>query len=298
MSVYRIFPLICLVLIIIAHFFFESSSQLSAFLKGRGVPSDTNPPPPPPRRRLRPRHVQRLLYLDKSCAQKPEFVRHLGGNAVVVDVGAHHGEELGGYKGLVSRIYAFEPGPTKLENIRKAVAAAGMDDVVSITHAGVSNKSGFATFHQDSQSGGSQQDSFGLIGLGHKYGDILVPIVVLDEVLNEHIDLLKIDVQGHELNVLEGAKRLMVEKGVDMLHIEFSPSFFIAQNYTGYDLLDFLYQMEYTCFACDTGESFGPSELRPSVGEPWGFTEFTAGFKLWEGLRLIGHGTWADLVCV
>ncbi len=260
---------------------------------GHSATSTTGPP------RVRPRHVQRLLHVGVSCAYKPDYVRHLEGKAVVIDVGAHHGEELAGYKGLVSKLLAFEASPSKLIRIKDAVARADMEDVVTVTHAAVSNRTGVAHFHTASTQG-SQQDTFGAVGHMNpgKTVDVEVPVVMLDNVIDEHVDLLKIDTQGHELLVLKGAEGLIRKWGIDMLHLEFSPSLTVGHGYNASDLLEYVYSLDYTCFSCDTGSEFGPPHLRPSPNKSWGFKEFEEGFKPWAEVGIPGHGTWADLICV
>jgi len=252
-------------------------------------------------RRVRPRQVQHLLHIDASCGKKPHYVRHLNGKAVVVDVGAHYGEELIGYKGLVSRIYAFEASPSKIEIIMKVVALANMTDVVTVTHAAVSNITGVGRFHTSSRMG-SQQDTIGSVGLGHvapkKLFDYEVSVVTLDSVIDEHIDFLKIDTQGHELMVLKGAERLILEKGIDILHLEFSPSLTLGHGYRASEILEYLHSLDYTCFSCDTGDDFGPAHLRPNPNVSWNFSFFEREFLPWEALGIPGHGTWADIVCV
>src|SRR5262249_51443129 len=63
----------------------------------------------------------------------------------------------------------------------------------------------------------------------------------LDDVVKERgierIDLLKLDVEGHELRVLEGAEETMKRGGVDLIQFEFGGSNIDSRTY----LQDFFY---------------------------------------------------------
>lgn len=60
-----------------------------------------------------------------------------------------------------------------------------------------------------------------------KYQDVIVTVVPLDEIAKnlEKVTLIKIDVEGFELEVLRGARRT-IEKHQPILVIEYSPSFY------------------------------------------------------------------------
>ncbi len=71
--------------------------------------------------------------------------------------------------------------------------------------------------------GGSQQDS---MSVPWKEGvKISVPVVQLDDFVKEgeRVWLLKSDTQGHEVQVLKGAHKLLSEHRIELIHIEYSP---------------------------------------------------------------------------
>src|SRR5262249_44826424 len=49
---------------------------------------------------------------------------------------------------------------------------------------------------------------------------ISVPVTRLDDVVKRHVHLMKIDVEGHEMAVLDGAARLFAESPPETLVIE------------------------------------------------------------------------------
>ncbi|HTZ87178.1 MAG TPA: FkbM family methyltransferase [Solirubrobacteraceae bacterium] len=132
----------------------------------------------------------------------------------VYDVGANIGfftmlcSRLVGPQG---RVYAFEPIPQNLATLRHNVALNDLANVTIVEQA-LSSSTGTAemfispwsAFHSLNVEGASKQDNH-----GPEAGQITVQTVTLDEFLKgEGVrapDLLKIDVEGAELIVLEGA---------------------------------------------------------------------------------------------
>lgn len=113
--------------------------------------------------RARPRVVHNFLFAATGCQDKAAYVRQFDGKAVVVEVGAFHGEEIPPFKGLVERLWTFEPSSSKLDLIRGAIRAAEMDSVVTLRPVAASDVDGEATL-QMAKAEGTQQDSLGEIG--------------------------------------------------------------------------------------------------------------------------------------
>jgi FkbM family methyltransferase len=133
-------------------------------------------------------------------------LRHYTGQdsvRTVFDVGAHRGEtalEIAeAFPG--AQIHCFEP---VRPNFRALVAATGRLDVRCVD-AAVSDTDGIGRFHLGPDSG---RCGFRAIGPG-----LDVRTITLDTYAAEagvaHVDLLKIDTEGHEAAVLAGARRLL-----------------------------------------------------------------------------------------
>lgn len=106
------------------------------------------------------------------------------------------------------KVYAFEPLPTSRERL---IANAALNEVEIDVFAGAaSNKTGEAVLHFNAglplTSGASLQKAFCLV----PSGNVKVPTWRLDDAL-EDVDpaIIKIDVEGHEIAVLEGAEQII-----------------------------------------------------------------------------------------
>jgi FkbM family methyltransferase len=136
------------------------------------------------------------------------FVDSVWPGEVVFDIGAHVGfytllaSELIGPDG---RVYAFEPASRNLFYISRHMKLNHCDNVRIFAMA-VGKERGVSNFEEGRDSSQGHLSSCG--------GGLLVSVVSLDELLAAEAipipDCMKIDVEGAELEVLEGA-RLMLQ---------------------------------------------------------------------------------------
>jgi FkbM family methyltransferase len=124
----------------------------------------------------------------------------------VLDIGANAGFYTLGLAALcgpAGRVWAFEPDPRNLENLRFHLDVNRVSNVTVIA-AAVCDRGGSAGFEQ----GGSR--ATGHLSVG---GAREVATVALDGLLEQGIipvpDLVKMDVEGAEASVLEGAARIL-----------------------------------------------------------------------------------------
>lgn len=148
---------------------------------------------------------------------------------VVLDVGAN----VGNYASLVlesnpqTEIYAFEPHPVNFEKLQ--ARCKGLNQV-SLANLAVGEVSGEKLLFDLKGRDGSSHASLhqGVIECIHKEESVehSVNVVDLDSWIQsnqlDRIDLLKIDTEGNELAVLEGAKELIAQKKIRAIHIEFN----------------------------------------------------------------------------
>lgn len=158
----------------------------------------------------------------------------------VIEVGANFGvltlrmAELVGEKG---KIFAFEANPHVSKYLKESVAFNQLGGVITVFEKAAGDTPGKAFL------------DFGIanIGGGHIASNasnesIATEIVRLDDAVQEsHIDLLKIDAEGFELKILQGATNIIDRNvGHIILMLEFVPSLLKNQGTDPQALLQFL----------------------------------------------------------
>lgn len=127
---------------------------------------------------------------------------------VIFDVGANIGLTTvmaSRRAGVVGSVHAFEPGPEAYEHLSLTVSSNNLKNVI-MHQIAIGSVNGLMRFQEDSTSSASHLVVDG-VSLGQSTRS--VPVRRLDDVVSElgltRLDLIKIDVEGHELSVLDGA---------------------------------------------------------------------------------------------
>jgi FkbM family methyltransferase len=155
-----------------------------------------------------------LRRLERYRTFEPEYylLDHLvdpGRSAL--DIGANEGFYAGRLAQLTKSVHCFEPIPRFAAGIRSK-----LDSSVVVHQCAASNRSGTAEirvpYRGDTEFHGNSTLEQGNLLSGSTHIK-LVPcnLVRLDDVVTEPVGFIKIDVEGHEIAVLEGAQRLLNE---------------------------------------------------------------------------------------
>jgi FkbM family methyltransferase len=134
------------------------------------------------------------------------FVKTVPMGGVVYDLGANVGyytllsSVLAGARG---RVFAFEPLPRNLEYLKRHLSLNRIENA-AVIEAAVADRSGRVRFEEDAST------SKGRIGA---QGALEVRSIALDDWIDEgklpQPDLLKIDIEGAELQALQGARKAL-----------------------------------------------------------------------------------------
>jgi FkbM family methyltransferase len=155
-------------------------------------------------------HTQRKMWLGIHEPEETAAVRRVVRRGdTVVDVGAHIGWYtvlLADLVGPAGAVIALEPFPQSFGALEQNVARNGSAHVTALRVA-ASDRSCTTTL-------GRQPDSdSGSVTIGHRGVEDLADVETrpLDEVLREtgEVALLKVDVEGHEAQVLAGADEVL-----------------------------------------------------------------------------------------
>ena len=133
----------------------------------------------------------------------------LGPGGVFFDIGANVGfftVVAAHLVGPLGRVVAFEPVLTNVEHIRANVARNGMTQVTIVPKA-VADRSGSATLLLAEYCGGAALATVAAAP-PDQIGEAVVPVVAVDDLVQGGAlpppDVVKIDVEGAELSVLQG----------------------------------------------------------------------------------------------
>lgn len=146
-------------------------------------------------------------------------------NFVVFDVGANMGQFTKVVLktiGSNARIYAFEPSPSAFKNLEKNISEypniklnnLGLGELdAKVTLYSEMSASGHASLYRRTIAGEKMQ-------LTESIKIKTLDSFCIDNNIN-HIHYLKMDVEGHELSVLKGAKQMLASSGIDCIQFEF-----------------------------------------------------------------------------
>jgi FkbM family methyltransferase len=143
-----------------------------------------------------------------------------------MDVGANIGVHALYFAALVGpagKIHAFEPVPKSAAVINQAVASNGFTDRIEVNQFALSEASGAADFFVS--AGIASTSSLTRYPWLADARSIRVQTTTLDdyaERLPRPIRLLKIDVEGAEMSVLTGGRRLLQQRPPDFMIVEFT----------------------------------------------------------------------------
>jgi len=149
------------------------------------------------------------------------FLLHaLQPNEIFVDVGAN----IGAYTILASKVVksnsiAFEPLPATAERLKDQIQINRINAAVDIRNMGVGDKEGSLFFTNNN-------DTVNKVSLaGEVKNTTMVKVITLDkELAKDNQYFLKIDVEGFEYNVIEGASAILSNNNVSAIIIELNGS--------------------------------------------------------------------------
>jgi FkbM family methyltransferase len=172
-----------------------------------------------------------MLAVRRLCAS----LRRLRGDLVAVDVGANigaHSLVLANEVGPTGKVFAFEAQRIVFYMLAGNLALNSIENVYAF-HNAVSDQSGSIEIPQFDYSrpfsvgsvefGDKQTEDIGQERLSLPEKRDFVETIRLDEKLASHVDFLKIDVEGMELKVLDGARGI-IENSRPVMLVEFLKS--------------------------------------------------------------------------
>ncbi len=173
-----------------------------------------------------------LNYTSARASGELHFLRRLLGGKrapVCLDIGANRGL----YAQMIltfspgAHVHCFEPHPRTFLALRESLSARRS---VTLNNCGCGDCPGELALFDYSEADGSSHASMHreVIEQLHNARSVehRVPVQTIDDYVLAHglphIDLLKIDTEGHEFAVLRGATRTLADGKIDCIHLEFN----------------------------------------------------------------------------
>jgi FkbM family methyltransferase len=179
----------------------------------------------------------------------------------LLDVGANIGKYTKLFSlltGDTGKVFAFEPDPDSAKKIKELLAKDNLNNV-SLANKAVSEKCGTVTLNQfpaeycswNSLGRPQMEDPKKAGQLVPIVGSIDVETVTLDEFCHahgiEHIDYLKLDVEGAEFQALQGANNLLKNRAIRFLQFEISRKMLEGLDTCAKPVFDLLADHGYEC---------------------------------------------------
>ncbi len=157
------------------------------------------------------------LYVDGIYDRDPSFTPRPGW--VVLDLGANAGIFAVQQARRGARVYSFEPNPDCCRRLSQTVALNHLESSIALVNKAVGARAGRARLVVGNSTLGGHLARAG----DTARASVMVDVAPLDELVEaldlDRIDLLKIDVEGLESDVLEGAQRTLL--CVDRIVLEY-----------------------------------------------------------------------------
>lgn len=159
---------------------------------------------------------QQLLYLqgERTIPERFLLKNLLAPGMHVVDVGANIGYYVSMYEQIIGQpgnITCIEPSPENLKELYANISANGWSNV-TVHECAVGNHTGKVGLRDGVNSG--------VVAI--EEGVFQSTVRPLDELVSKRCDFLKIDVDGYEWHVLQGARKV-IERDRPILFLEYHP---------------------------------------------------------------------------
>lgn len=185
-----------------------------------------------------------------------KIIDNLTTGSVFVDVGAnmgHHALFASKKVGETGKVFAFEPVPSTAECIRKSREKNTFSNLEVIQKA-LGNKTEMVRFftYGYSDISGKNLNFTDREAKEIQVDQSTLDIELLEKRNTQSCDLIKIDVEGYELDVLHGAEKV-IERFHPKIILEFSPVFYDKLNpEDSFKILELLKSKSYALYDIDT----------------------------------------------
>lgn len=149
------------------------------------------------------------LYGEWAEHEIREAYNFIPTGATVLDVGAFIGTHTLAFAAKVGesgKVLAFEPRPEVFDYLNENINLNSLQDIVKVFNKGIGSESREIKVSKLNLDNSSNFGGLSLIDESNRNSDdVIVKIDSIDSLVLEHVDFIKIDVEGMEVDVIRGA---------------------------------------------------------------------------------------------
>jgi FkbM family methyltransferase len=185
-------------------------------------------------------HLDETAIVAELCADRK--------NGLMLDIGAHHGNSAVYFKAMDWKIFCNEPDPNNRKILTRRFGSEG-NILIDPRAVGEKVETGKAFYNSKESSGIS-----GMLVFRDTHKQIAkVDVTTVTEILKkhkiDHIDFLKIDVEGYDYGVLKGVPWDKIKP--DVIECEFEDAKTNLLGHTWRDICDYLVERGYTVYVSE-----------------------------------------------
>lgn len=220
--------------------------------------------------RVAPRYVYHFVEHDYESFTADLIATHVKKLPIFIDIGAHYGF----YTLLVAsvspntRVLAFEPSPVNVTALRENVSLNGFANI-EVEELALSNSNESKIFHvaEASDSGGFTNHPLAKTAWEIPVTARRLDSLQIDGLLDQPV-LIKLDAEGHELEILEGMRSILETNRRLELVIEFNPKCLRSAGHRPVEVLEFISRLGYAIFFLDDKKRI-PYKVLPQQFDEW-----------------------------
>lgn len=214
-------------------------------------------------------YIEYVIYFGLDAEPKRPLYSAVQNGMTVLDVGTNVGETLLNFARLnpTGVNYGFEPVPFLYEKAKYNISLNNFKNIV-INNIALSDQAGRLYFELP------KNQNFGSVSMAKQASPQSqeVKALTLDEFVDDNaiqkVDLIKIDVEGFEINVLRGAVET-IHRHKPVLFIEVVDSYLLSKGSSAKHLIDTVLQLGYKIQDADTlqtiDHTFSASNARMDI---------------------------------
>lgn len=197
--------------------------------------------------------IQYWMFMEGAYEkQLVDFLRPRVMGKIFFDIGANVGSYTMALSKSAARTYSFEASSSNAAVLRNFVKLSGFD-TIEVVNKAISNYTGKNISIYSSPDTGGNNTQFCDFGKGCE----TVSTITLDQFVADnsidHVDVIKIDIEGSELAAFQGAHDLL-SKSHPILLVEFHALVAKQANWELVELYDFLRSYGYNAYELNRGE--------------------------------------------